>query len=278
MIVFQSKMLFIVIFCLIQGFSEFLPISSQGHLLVFNTFFNVTDFSGLNILELNVISHLGSLLAVIIYYNSFILSTLKGLKIFFRPDLNKNLNLSFKLIISTIPIIIVGYFFGKTFDYDSDFLLLIIGISSMLFGIILLILDKFCLLIRNEDSIDYKIAFFIGLVQCFALIPGVSRAGANMIALRAIGFNRNFTVKYSNLLSIPVILGATIFIIYDENNNLFLNDSFNLTAITVFVLSFIFSILFIHFLTSWVRRSSLSIFIIYRIIFGSFLLILFLQH
>ena len=278
MIVFQSQMLFIIIFCLIQGFSEFLPISSQGHLLVFNTFFNVTDFSGLNILELNVISHLGSLLAVIIYYNSFILSTLKGLKIFFRPDLNKNLSLSFKLIISTIPIIIVGYFFGKTFDYDSDFLLLIIGISSMLFGIILLILDKFCLLIRNEDSINYKIAFFIGLVQCFALIPGVSRAGANMIALRAIGFNRNFTVKYSNLLSIPVILGAAIFIIYNENNNLFLNDSFNLTAITVFVLSFIFSIIFIHFLTSWVRRSSLSIFIIYRIIFGIFLLILFLQH
>ena len=142
-------MLFVVLFCLVQGFSEFLPISSQGHLLVFDTFFDVTEFSDLSILELNVISHLGSLLAVIIYYSRFILSTMKGLGLFFRPDLNKNLSLSYKLIISTIPIIIIGYYFGKSFDYNNDFLLLIIGISSIIFGIILFILDKFCLLIRN---------------------------------------------------------------------------------------------------------------------------------
>ncbi len=270
-------MLFIVLFCLVQGFTEFLPISSQGHLLVFNTFFNVTDFSSLSILELNIISHLGSLLAVVIYYNQFILSTIKGLKIFFRPDLNKNLSLSFKLIISTIPIVIIGYYFGKTFDYDSELLFLIIGISSIGFGIILFILDKFCLLIRNEESMNYKIALFTGLVQCFALFPGVSRAGANMIALRAIGFNRNFTVKYSNLLSIPVIFGAAVYLVYNENNNLFINDSFNLTIIAVFFLSFIFSIIFIHFLISWVRRSSLLIFILYRIIFGTFLIFAFFQ-
>ena len=265
-------MLFLVLFCLVQGFSEFLPISSQGHLLVFNTFFNVTDSSSLSILELNIISHLGSLLAVVIYYNHFILSTIRGLKIFFRPDLNKNLSLSFKLIISTIPIIIVGYYFGKTFDYDNDFLLLIIGISSIVFGIILLVVDKFCLLIRNEESMNYKLALFTGFFQCFALIPGVSRAGANMIALRAIGFNRNFTVKYSNLLSIPVILGAAIYLFVNENNNLFVDNALNLTAIYVFVLSFVFSIIFIHFLISWVRRSSLLIFVLYRIIFGTFLI------
>ena len=270
-------MLFLVLFCIVQGFSEFLPISSQGHLLVFNNFFNVTNFSGLSILELNIISHLGSLLAVVIYYNHFILDTIKGLRIFFRPDLNKNLSLSFKLIISTIPIIIIGYFFGKTFDYDNDFLLLIIGFSSIVFGIILFILDKFCLLIRNEESMNYKIALFTGFIQCFALIPGVSRAGANMVALRCIGFNRSFTVKYSNLLSIPVIFGAAVYLLYDQNNNLFINGAFNLTAISVFFLSFLFSIIFIHFLISWVRRSSLLIFILYRIIFGIFLISLYLQ-
>ena len=73
------------------------------------------------------------------------------------------------------------FYFGKTFDYDNDFLLLIIGISSIVFGIILLIVDKFCLLIRNEESMNYKLALFTGFFQCFALIPGVSRAGANMI-------------------------------------------------------------------------------------------------
>ena len=270
-------MLFVVLFCLVQGFSEFLPISSQGHLLVFNNYINITNFSNLSILELNILSHLGSLLAVFIYYNRFIFSSIRGLKLFFRPDLNKNLSLSYKLIVSTIPIIIAGYYFGKSFDYNNDFLLLIIGVSSIAFGIILFILDKFCLLIRNEESMSYKIAFFTGLIQCFALIPGVSRAGSNMIALRAIGFNRNFTVKYSNLLSIPVIIGAAIYLIYNENNNLYINDTFNLTAITVIALSFIFSVIFIHFLISWVRRSSLLIFVLYRIIFGTFLISLFLQ-
>ena len=148
---------------------------------------------------------------------------------------------------------------------------MIIGFSSIVFGIILFILDKYCLLIRNEESMNYKIALFTGFIQCFALIPGVSRAGANMIALRGIGFNRSFTVKYSNLLSIPVILGAAIYLFVNENNNLFVDNALNLTAISVFVLSFLFSIIFIHFLISWVRRSSLLIFILYRIIFEPFL-------
>ena len=260
-------MLFLIIFSLIQGFSEFLPISSQGHLIIYNSFFNHNNFSELSILELNVLAHLGSLFAVILYYNKLIIKMLKGLKVFYRPDLDKNLSLFFYILASTIPIVIMGFIFGKKFDYSAYYLTLIIGLTSILFAMILYIVDKYCLLIRNQDTFNFKIAIFIGLFQCFALIPGVSRAGANMISLRSLGFNRNFTVRYSNLLSIPVILGASIFILINENN-VFINGVINLYVILVLFLSFIFSLIFIHFLTNWVRNSSLLIFIIYRMIFG----------
>ena len=270
-------MLFLIIFCVIQGFSEFLPISSQGHLIVYNNFVNLDEFSELSILELNIISHLGSLLAVVLYYNKLLFKIIRSLRVFYRPDLDKNLSLFFNLIISTIPIVIVGYFFGKNFDYRDEDLILIIGVTSILFAIILYIADKYCLMVRNQDAVDYRLAFLTGLFQCLALVPGVSRAGANMIILRSLGFNRSFTVKYSNLLSIPVILGATVFLVSNENS-FFIDDVLNFNVVLVFLLSFLFSLIFIHFLISWVRKSSLLIFILYRIFFGSTLLIFFLQN
>ena len=148
------------------------------------------------------------MLAVVLYYNKLLFKIIRSLRVFYRPDLDKNLSLFFNLIISTIPIVIVGYFFGKNFDYRDEDLILIIGVTSILFAIILYVADKYCLMVRNQDAIDYRLAFLTGLFQCLALVPGVSRAGANMIMLRSLGFNRNFTVKYSNLLSIPVILGS----------------------------------------------------------------------
>ena len=267
-------MFFLVLFCLIQGFSEFLPVSSQGHLIVFNSFFNLDDFAQLSILELNIISHFGSLLAVTLYYNKLLIKMFKGLRVFYRPDLDKNLNLLFKLLISSIPIVIVGFFFAKTFDYNAQNIILIIGITSILGSLVLYFLDNYCLLIRNQDTFSFSLAFLTGIIQCFSLVPGMSRAGANMIVLRAFGFNRNFTIRYSNLLSIPVISGATVFLFLNDNN-IYFDGILNLSAVLVFFFSFLFSIIFIHLLVSWVRRSSLLIFIIYRMIFGISLIIFF---
>ena len=159
-------MLFLIIFCVIQGFSEFLPVSSQGHLIVYNYFTNLDEFSELSILELNIISHLGSLLAVVLYYNKLLFKIIRSLRVFYRPDLDKNLSLFFNLIISTIPIVIVGYFFGKNFDYRDEDLILIIGVTSILFAIILYVADKYCLMVRNQDAIDSRLAFLTGLFQC----------------------------------------------------------------------------------------------------------------
>ena len=143
-------------------------------------------------------------------------------------------------------------------------------------SLVLYFLDNYCLLIRNQDTLNYSLALLTGIIQCFSLIPGMSRAGANMIVLRALGFNRNFTIRYSNLLSIPVIFGATVFLFLNDNN-IYFDGILNLSAFfLVFFFSFLFSIIFIHLLVSWVRRSSLLIFIIYRMIFGISLIIFFL--
>ena len=266
-------MYFIILFCLVQGFTEFLPISSQGHLILFNNFFPFPYIYEINILHANVLVHFGSLLAVIFYYRKLCFNLLKSIKLIYRPDIERNAFILNNLIISSIPVSIIGLFFSKYFDYTSDSIFLIIGILSIVFGIFLLIVDNYCLRIKNLDHMNFGVALIIGITQCLALVPGVSRSGSVISFMRFLGFQRKFCVFYSNLLSIPVIFGAIILISMTQPISLNLFSSFS-SYILIFS-SFLFSIFFIHFLVSWVENSSLLIFVIYRILFGVALLIFF---
>ena len=268
-------MFLIFLFALIQGFTEFLPVSSQGHLILFNQFYDISYLSNLTILEANIIAHSGSLLAILIYYYKIIKNLLLSVKNILRPDIERHASLLIFLFVSSIPVIIVGYFFGKYFDYDNERILLIIGVTSVVFGFILLILDKYCLLVKSFDAMNIKSSLFIGSIQCLALIPGVSRSGAVLTAMRLNGYNRDFCILYSNLLSIPVLIGAITFLLLGDAKPFYIDNLLNFGAIMIFLLSFIFSILFIHFLVYWVRKSSLFIFMLYRLIFGTSLIIMF---
>ena len=121
-------------------------------------------------------------------------------------------------------------------------------------------------------------SLYIGIFQCLALVPGVSRSGSIIIFLRFSGYNRNFAVFFSNLLSIPVILAATVYVIYQNQDIFLLSEYLNLHSIGIFLLSFIFSLIFLQFLIFWVKNSSFLIFAIYRIIFGSILIYLFFEY
>ena len=206
-------MVALVVFCLIQGFTEFLPISSQGHLIIFNSIFPIDSYSGIAIQEATIIAHFGSLLAIITFYRRILLGLFFSIKMIDRPDIDKHSFILVNLVISTIPIIIAGYAISKILDYDKNEILLTISISSIVFGIALFLADKFCLRIKNQNSLNYLMSFLIGIFQCAALIPGVSRSGAILTIMRFFGFQRQFSVEYSNLLSIPVIIGAMIFLI-----------------------------------------------------------------
>ena len=262
----------LLIYCLIQGATEFLPISSQGHLIFFNHHFPIAT-ENLLIRDLNIIAHSGSLLAVIIYYHKEVLRLALSIPNFFRSDLDSYVDLLKNLMISSIPIYFCGYFISY-FINDAFFeSLLLIGWTTVIFGIILFIVDKNCLRIKNIESLPNTSAFYIGLVQCLAIIPGVSRSGSVLTIMRLFGYTRLESANYSNLLSIPVILGAmTYLIIFKETDNSYIEDVFNLKTALIFFVSFIFSYFFIHFMITWVKKSSLAIFMYYRVILGTLIL------
>ena len=266
-------MLALVLFCLIQGFTEFLPISSQGHLIIFNSIYPIDNYAGITIHEATIIAHFGSLLAIITFYRRALIGLLFSIKMIDRPDIDKNSFILINLVISTIPIMVAGYVIFKILDYNWNGLLLIIAISSIFFGIALFLADKFCLRIKNQNSLSYSMSFLIGIFQCLALIPGVSRSGAILTIMRFFGFQRQFSVEYSNLLSIPVIIGAMIFMIVNSSLHSSFSSLLNFQTLIIFFLSFFFSIIFVYFLVMWVKRFSLLIFVLYRVSFGLWILL-----
>jgi len=264
--------LLIIIFALIQGLTEFLPISSQGHLIFYNDIFDVSQSLTISILEMNIIAHMGSLFAVMFYYRHTIIHWILSFNMLVRPDLDKKSFLLLNITVSSIPVFAIGYFFAKYFNYDSELLLVIISLTSIIFGVIIYVFDKFCLRIKNLEGLTYKLSFFIGLSQCLSLIPGVSRSGSIITSMRFLGFRREFAVEYSNLLSIPVILGAVTYLIIENANLLQFSNFTSLVAFILLISSFIFSLIFLFFFIKWVQRFSFAIFAIYRVFFGIIIL------
>jgi len=217
-------------------------------------------------------AHFGSLMAVSFIYNKQLLSFIKSWKMYTRPDLDSDVFLLQHILISTLPIILIGFFFAKFFNYEQESLLLIIGLTSIIFGLLILFIDKFCLRIKNENALTIQLSFAIGLFQCFALCPGVSRSGALLTIMRFFGFRREFSVQFSNLLSIPVILGAVCYLVVKNFDSLSFHNIISFDAILLIILSFIFSLFFIFFFINWVKKFSLSIFASYRIILGILLI------
>ena len=256
--------LFILLISFTQGFTEFLPISSQAHVILVTNFFY---FNELTIREVNIIVHSGSLLAIILYNLKQCLFLITSVKSFFRPDLNLHTSLLHNLLISFVPLVFFSYFLLSFLAVNFFESLVVIGISSIIFSILLFIIDTNCLRINTLEKLTKKKAFLIGIFQSLAIIPGASRAGTVITIMRLLGYNRKDCVYYSNLLSIPSIFGAIIFLFSGGlENNLTIN--FDMDFFLLLIFSFLFSLIFIHFLVTWVRKSSLTIFVIYRLIFG----------
>jgi len=246
----------ILILSTIQGIFEFVPVSSAAHLILISKYYN---FTNQNVL-IDICLHLGSLLAIIFY---------------FRKDLFnfiKNKNFLIKILVGTIPIIPVGYILYETGLIQQLRSLEVIGWMSLIFGILLYVSDKSKMIKKINYDFTNKSAIIIGIFQVLALMPGVSRSGITITAGRLLGFNRFDSVKISFFLSIPTLFAASILGIY----NIYKEGSAELNFLTIIavIFSFIFSYLTIAIFINFVKKFSLSIFIIYRIIFSLFLLTL----
>jgi undecaprenyl-diphosphatase len=260
----------ILILAAIQGITEFLPISSSGHLILVPKLTGLTDQG----LMLDVAVHVGTLVAVILYFWRDVFGMVSALSRIFqqipnRRKLDAEFWLFCKLVLATLPAIGVGLYVNKYMGANLR-TLEIIGWATLCFGILLFVADKINMTVRKMEHISFGGAFFIGLMQAISLVPGTSRAGITMTAARFLGVERQDAARFSLLLSIPTIIGAGVLKGYELSEST--DRVLFYDVLTVTGLSFLFALVTISLLMVWLRRASFTPFVIYRILLGGVLL------
>ena len=262
--------LHILFLSVLQGITEFLPVSSSGHLILFSRFTTFEDQG----IALDVAVHLGSIFAVMIYFRKTIWEVIKGtLKSYFIPNFKNNGNRIFWLmVIGTIPVVITGLLFRKYgIEFRDDDGSKVIGWTILGFGLLLFVADKVGMTIRKVEHLGVLDALLIGLAQCLALVPGTSRSGITMTMARFLGMERSEAAKFSMLLSIPAILGAATLVGYELYSAGQMQELF--MAVDGVIYSFVASILAIYIMMWWLKKSTFLPFVIYRVILGVILLL-----
>lgn len=244
----------IFILSIVQGITEFLPISSQSHLILTSYLLGLKDQG----LGFDVALHFGSLLAIIIYYRKEIRS------LFSLSD--EGLNYLRLIIIGSIPLPIIGLLFIDIISQNMRSVFSI-ALMTILFALILYLADltKKGVVTKFENISIYTI-IFIGLMQTLAIMPGVSRSGIVITAALLANFSREDSIKIAFLLSIPAIFMATVYQsmkLYEVGNIEILNEH-----LLGMILSFIFSYITIHLFISTINKISFTPYIIYRLILG----------
>lgn len=257
----------ILILALIQGITEFLPISSSGHLILAPALFHWADQGVLT----DIMTHMGSLLAVLVYFWRDVLAMLQGTLDALRGRITANSRLAFYVVIGTIPIILVGALLKFTGLSDKLRSVELVAVNAIVFGIIMYITDTYGLMRRKVSDMTWKPALIIGIAQSLALNPGTSRSGITMTAARGLGFERSEAARFSFLLSIPATAAAGLLIIGDALES---GVAITWDAIICGALTFVVALATIAFLMKLLRRMSFLPFVIYRIALGVILLAL----
>jgi len=258
----------IILLSLLQGITEFLPVSSSGHLILFSKF---TDFPDQG-QAMDVALHIGSIFAVMIYFAPTLWEILQGLwKAKFLPNFkNEGSQLFYLLLLATLPIVICGAglkYFGTEWLRNTK----LIGWNILCYGVLLWIIDSFAVTVRKIKNLEIKDALLIGVAQCLALLPGTSRSGITITMCRFLGMERREAAKFSMLLSIPAILAAGMlagYQLWQEGNMQQITDAINAAGY-----SFIFSLAAIFVLMQWLKKWSFLPFAIYRVLLGAVLLL-----
>lgn len=254
---------------IIQGITEFLPISSTGHMILVDEFMQIDSVFKESFF---VIVQLGSILAVLVYFHRKLLpvAALRD-----RELRCQTFFLWLKTAVGVIPAIVVGGLWGswiKSQLYDSA---IGVGIALFLGGIALLAIESRRLQVKVEsiDALSYARAFAIGCIQCLAMIPGVSRSASTILGSLLLGTSRSVAVEYSFLLSIPTMFAASAYSILKEGASL-TGEQWLATAVG-FVVAFLVSWAVIAFLMDYIRRRDFKVFGWYRIVLGVLIILWF---
>lgn len=248
----------LAVLAVIQGITEFLPVSSSGHLILTSKLLGWQD-QGLSI---DIAVHAGTLLAVIVYLWRDILRILSGLT---EGGADSTRPLAGMIIAATIPVGIAGFALheiGQEGLRNPE----VIAWATLGFGILLFIGDRFGMTLRRMEHMTWSSAILIGLAQVLALIPGTSRSGITMTAARFMGFEREAAARFSLLLSIPVITAAALL----AGKDVYDSGDLALTQATLLAtgMAFIAAMIAIWLMMAWLKRATFTPFVVYRLLLG----------
>ncbi|QJC29538.1 undecaprenyl-diphosphate phosphatase [Enterobacteriaceae endosymbiont of Plateumaris pusilla] len=249
----------IILLSIVEGLTEFLPISSTGHMIIFNHIFNIIENEKIKVFE--VIVQLGSITSACIIFWSRIIKIINNslsYKIFYKKKITL-----LHIIISILPIIILGLLF---YDKIKSLMNVIIVFYGLIFGSILLYLSEVFkpnkYYINNINALTYKKVCLIGLFQCLSLFPGISRSGSTLSISLLLGINRLVSSEFCFIIAIPIIFGASFLELYKHIHILSIEDS--KFIFLGFIISFIISLITIKFFLYFINNVSLKWFAIYR--------------
>lgn len=256
----------LVVLALVQGITEFLPVSSSGHLVLVPVATGWPDQG----LAMDVAVHVGTLFAVVVYFWRDLIQVALGL---LHLSMGRNTpasRLTFYLIVGTLPVIAAGTVAARYDIVDQLRSAEVIGWTMLGFGIVLFVADRVGMTIRKMEHLTAPSALVIGLAQVLALVPGTSRSGITMTAARFLGFEPRAAAHFSMLLAIPTILAAGILegMSLQQRGELTLGSD----AVIAAGLSFLAALAAISLMMAWLRRSGFTPFVLYRVVLGGGLL------
>jgi len=267
-------LLHVLVLAIVQGITEFLPVSSSGHLVLAWEFFDragwpVPEQTQSERLIMDIAVHIGTLAAVCLYFWRDLWQMALGVLKLAVGQMTPGARLALHVIVATLPLVAAGYFFKDTVtNVLRD--VTVVAWATIGFGVVLLVADRMGLTIRRVEHMTLPAALFVGLAQVLALIPGTSRSGITMTAARFLGYERPEAARFSLLLSIPAILGAGTLAGHDLYQAG--NPHLGMEAIVAAAISFVVALIAIALMIRWLRHAGFMPFVIYRILLGAALL------
>lgn len=259
-------MISVIILAIIQALTEFIPVSSSGHLIAAQEIFGLESS-----LALDVALHFGTLLALVVYFAPRLRAIALNLK--------QNTHLLMSLALTSIPAAVIGFSFDELFAEDARNLGVVIVMLAVV-GVVMLYSETAFRVnkrIKTIEQLSHKSAFFIGLGQALALIPGTSRSGITMLAGKQMGLSNKLAAEYAFLAGIPVIAGAALKVFIDPETNAVLRDDVTQVAVGIAV-AFIVGLFALRFLIQYVADNGLRVFGWYRLGLAAVLFIIWLNQ
>ena len=268
---------------IIQGLTEFLPVSSTGHLTLAGKLMNlISEENPEHWTAFIAIIQLGTLIAVLVYFWNDLINIIKDfvqnnlIKPVRYSEQNLNSRLGWLIIIGTIPVVIIGFTFKDVIEGALTKDLYVIALSLIELAIILAVAEKIAQFKKDVKDITILDSLIVGLAQAVSLIPGSSRSGTTITAGLFVGLNREAAARFSFLLSVPAVLASGIFQLYEAWK--FVDQTMVVNIIVATLVSAVSGYLAIDFLLKYLKKHSTFIFIYYRIGLGILIIILLLTN